>query len=219
VPDPTECELFLRARSGDRAAFDDLRALVEPRVRRFVCRLVGTGRNDRQGPAAEDIVQDAFLSLFLNLARIDPVENLLPFLFKIVRNRCYDELRRKGRFQVVSLDAGAGEGEASPLELLDGRPQPDEQIFWALALAEVRKAIDRLPELQRQTLILFCEEDLSYPQIAAAMGTDVGTVKSRIHYARRHLRRLLRPDILRSLGVEEEGHAHRTCGRAVRPSG
>src|SRR5207249_10788441 len=105
-----------------------------------------TGKNDCQGTAEDDIVQDAFVALFLNRARIDPPENLLPFLFKIVRNRCYDELRRKGRFQIVSLDAGAREGEASPLELLDGRPPPDEQIYWALALAEVRKAIDRRSE-------------------------------------------------------------------------
>jgi RNA polymerase sigma-70 factor, ECF subfamily len=215
VPDRTERELVQQAIGGDRAAFDHLRVLLEPRVRRFIVRLLGTGKNDRQALAEDDVVQDAFVALFLNLARIDPPENLLPFLFKIVRNRCYDELRRKGRFQIVSLDAGPCEGETAPMELLDDRPQPDEQVYWALAMAEVRRAIDRLPELQRQTLILYCEEDLSYPQIAAAMGTDVGTVKSRIHYGRRHLRRLLRPDILCSLGVQEDDHADRTCSRAA----
>jgi RNA polymerase sigma-70 factor (ECF subfamily) len=76
----TEAEMARRARAGDRAAFDAVRASCEPSVRRFARRLVG--------PAVDydDIVQDAFLALYLNLHRLDPVENLRPFLYRIVRN-------------------------------------------------------------------------------------------------------------------------------------
>lgn len=212
MPEPCACDLFQRVRAGDRTAFDRLRAQLEPRVRRFIVRLVG------KSPAEEDILQDAFLALYLNRARIEPAENLLPFLFKIVRNRCYDELRRKGRFQMVSLDESPEESGITPAALLDRRPPPDETVHWVLVMAEVRKAIDRLPELQRQTLILYCEEDLSYEQIAAAMGAEIGTVKSRLHHGRRHLRRLLRPDVLRSMGIEEDPHADRSRARHTRPA-
>jgi RNA polymerase sigma-70 factor (ECF subfamily) len=212
VPEPCECELFQRVRGGDRIAFDRLRVQLEPRVRRFIFRLVG------KSPAEEDILQDAFLALYVNRARVEPVGNLLPFLFRIVRNRCYDELRRKGRFQWVSLDDDPEQTGITPAALLDSRPRPDETVYWALAMAEVRKAIDRLPELQRQTLILYCEEDLSYEQIAAAMGCDLGTVKSRLHNGRRHLRRALRPEVLQTIGIEEETRADTDRSRTARPS-
>jgi RNA polymerase sigma-70 factor (ECF subfamily) len=211
VPDHGELELFARARSGDRAAFDRLRARLEPRVRRFVRRLVGQQSNEE-----EDILQDAFLALYLNRARVEPLENLLPFLFRIVRNRCYDELRRRGRFQWVPLDEPVTDGDATPLALTDGRPPPDEVAHWMLVLAEVQQGMDRLPELQRQTLILLCEEGLTYEQIAAAMGTDLGTVKSRVHYARKQLQKLLRPGLLQSLGLQEKGHANGHCRRTDR---
>jgi RNA polymerase sigma-70 factor, ECF subfamily len=200
VPEPCECELFQQVRAGDRIAFDRLRARLEPRVRRFVHRLVG------KSPAEEDILQDAFLALYVNRDRIEPVQNLLPFLFRIIRNRCYDELRRKGRFQWVSLDEDPEQTGITPAVLLDRGPQPDETVYWALAMAEVRKAIDRLPELQRQTMILYCEEELSYEQIAAAMNCDLGTVKSRLHNGRRSLRRIVPPELLQTIGVQENPH-------------
>ena len=62
--------------------------------------------------------------------------------------------------------------------------------------------MERLPELQRQALILFSEEGLSYNEIAEAMDTSIGTVKSRLFHAKQGLRRLLRPDTLQALDVE-----------------
>ena len=64
--------------------------------------------------------------------------------------------------------------------------------------------MDRLPELQRQTLILFAEQDLSHAEVAAAMDTDVNTVKSRLFQARKNLRRRLAPDIRLALGLWKE---------------
>ena len=68
----------------------------------------------------------------------------------------------------------------------------------------VREAIDRLPEAQRQTVILHFEEDLIYEQTAAVMNVDVGTVKSRIHHARKSLRALVSRELLRELGITKE---------------
>lgn len=195
--DGSELELVRWARTGERAAFDRLRGVLEAPVRRFVHRLIGPSA------ALEDIVQDAFVALYMNLERIDPIENLRPFLFRIVRNRCYDELRRNGRFQVLSLDRDGGEaGALSPL-LIDQRPGPDEVTQRTLLYAQIQQAMERLPEVQRQALILFGEEEMSYAEIAVAMATDVGTVKSRIHYARKALARLLPPETREALGIEK----------------
>ena len=121
-------------------------------------------------PWEDDIVQDAFLALYVN---IDRIEHLRPFLFRVVRNRCYDELRRKGRFQSIFPDEAIDDNPNTSLFFLtDRRPPPDEEVHWILIGSEVQKAIDRLPESQRQTMILYCEEDLSYEQIAEVMAAD-----------------------------------------------
>jgi len=199
-------ELFQKARAGDRAAFDGLQKELEAPIRYFIRRLVG------QSQSEDDIVQDAFLALYMNLERLDSGEHLRPFLFRVVRNLCYDELRRKGRFQLVSLDQGPDESGALFPPLPDSRSPPDEEVHWILLYSEVQKAMERLPESQRQALILYCEQDLTYQQIAEAMATDIGTVKSRIHYGRKNLRKLLRPEILEALGIEKEGRDGRNKG-------
>lgn len=193
-----EHELFQQARAGDRPAFDRLQEALDMPVRRFVRRLVGSS------DAEDNIVQDAFLALYMNLERLDSTEHLRPFLFRVVRNLCYDELRRMGRFQFISLDAAPNDSDTFLPFLRDPRRGPDEQLHWMLLYLEVQKAMDRLPELQRQTMILYCEEDLTYAQIAEAMTTDIGTVKSRIYYGRKNLRKLLKPEILEALGIEKE---------------
>lgn len=203
---PPEQTLLLVVQGGDSEAFQPLQDALEPSVRRFVRRLIGSS------DAEDDIVQDVFIALFRNIERIEPVEKLRPYLFRIVRNRCYDELRRQRRFEAVSLD-DEPDFSASPIfqetvALPDGATPPEETAHWLLLSVQVREAIDRLPEMQRQVLILFCEEDLSYGEIAEVMNTSVGTVKSRLHYAKRALRGLLRPDTLHALeaefGVERE---------------
>jgi RNA polymerase sigma factor (sigma-70 family) len=60
----------------------------------------------------------------------------------------------------------------------------------------VQDALDRLPASQRQTLALYTEAELSYPEIADVMGISIGTVRSRLFHARKNLRGLLRPETL-----------------------
>ena len=198
MSDSGEHERFEQAKAGSRTAFDRLQEILDASVRRFVRRLVGISE------AEDDIVQDAFLALYMNLERLKSSEHLRPFLFRVVRNRCYDTLRRQGRFQFVPLDAASEGSVVDPWFLTDRRKQPDEQLHWKLLYAEVQKAIDRLPEIQRQAIILYCEENLTYAQIAEAMATDIGTIKSRIFYGRKNLLNLLKPETLEALDIEKE---------------
>ena len=196
-----EQSLLRQARSGGPAAFARLQEELVPTVRRFIWRLIG------QNEGEDEIVQDVFLALYMNLERIDPVEKLRPFLFRIVRNRCYNELRRQGRHKLVSLDGIAGSTGASGSFTVDRSPLPDEVVQWHLLFEEVRATLERLPEVQRQTMILYAEENFTYTQIAQAMNTNLGTVKSRLHHARRTLRRLVRPESLALLGIADEEEA------------
>src|SRR5512134_32769 len=133
-------------------AFGELQTRLDGPIRRFIWRLIGT--NDSE----DDIVQDSLIALYLNLDRIQPAEKLRPYLFRIVRNRCYDLLRKKRRYQQMSLDE-------EPVEIWASLSEPDcdepESItHWLMVNMEVQAAISRLPELQRQTLILYSEENL-----------------------------------------------------------
>ena len=196
MTDQTETMLLEVARTGDHAAFGQLQALLETPVRRFVRRLIG------YSSAEDDIVQNAFLALYMNLERLDRGEKLRPFLFRVVRNQSYDELRRLGRYEVVSVDDEPAEEDTYAVTLRDQQPQPDEAAHWLLIYADVQQAISQLPEVQRQTLLLYTEGSLSYAEIAEAMNTSIGTVKSRLFYAKRNLVRLLPEGILEALEVE-----------------
>jgi RNA polymerase sigma-70 factor (ECF subfamily) len=171
--------------------------LLKP-VTRFVARLIGPDETEK------DVVRESFIALYMNLERMDRPEALLPFLYRVARNRSYDALRKKGRFDTVSLDGEQGVGGVWADRIFAPGPTPADSVERVFLWSEVRRAIDRLPELQRQTLILYAEEDLSYPQIAEAMATDVGTIRSRLYHARRNLMRYLPPDTLRALGLAKE---------------
>ena len=187
-----ESELLARARKGDFDAYEELQLALEPSVRRFVRRLIGASGLE------DDLVQVVFIAFYQHMDRIDPPEHLRPYLYRMARNRCYDELRRQGRYRDVSLDDEAVEVRVSFVSA-DETPAPDDAVFWLLLQLEVREAMESLPELQRQALILYSEEGLSYAEIATAMNTSTGTIKSRIHHAKKTLHRLLRPETLQAL--------------------
>lgn len=190
--------LLCRARGGDKSAFDALQAHLLPAVRRFVRRLLG------DVVAEEDIIREAFLALYLNLGRMDREGALLPFLYRVARNRSYDLLREKGRYDVVSLDEGGEDDRPWQESLPSPAIAPDTAVLRLLAWAEVQTAMEFLPEKQRQALILFSQEDLSYAQIAEVMNLEVSTVRATLFLARKNLLRRLRPDTLQALGLTAE---------------
>ncbi len=194
-----EHKLLLLAQSGDEEAFSTLQLLLEAPARAFTRRLIGE--------VDEDIVQDSFLALYMNLERMEPPEKLRPFLFRVIRNRCYDRLRADGRFEVVSLDDTLDDGFGSDTreaQIASDDINPEEATHWTMLYAEVQQAMQQLPELQRQALILYSEASLSYEEIADVMNVSVGTIKSRLYYAKRTLVRLLSPETRRAL--EGEGN-------------
>lgn len=190
-PNPLTDYLFA-AQAGDSGAFEMLYAALEPEVSRFVRRLL----NDDL--TCDDVVQETFLTLFIHLSDITPPEKLRPYVFRVARNACYDLMRVWGRRPGVSLDDDHAH-ERIAFDLHDVGTAPDEFTHWLLLSLEVREAIDRLPEHQRQTLILFCEEEMSHAEISDIMGVSVGTVKSRLFHAKKSLRGLVRPEVLAAI--------------------
>lgn len=190
-----EQELLRQAQTGDEAAYDDLHHLLQPDIERFIRRKI----NDPF--IVDDLVQEVFIAFYQNLTRIDPVANLRPYIFRIARNKCYDHLRKHMRHHDVSLDEDPVRMRVSFAEA-SRQPKPDDVAHWLLLHMEVKAAIEQLPDTQRETLILYSEEQMSYADIADVMDCSIGTVKSRLYYAKKNLRGLMNPQTL--LVIDDE---------------
>jgi RNA polymerase sigma-70 factor, ECF subfamily len=127
--------------------------------------------------AAEDIAQEVFLSLLRHPDRFDPARGpFRPFLLAVARNLALKKFRDENRWDVLEDEQFV----AQPYDIERGET------------AEiVGTAVNSLPPLQREVLILAEYDELSLEEIARAVDSEIGTVKSRLHRARENLRRML----------------------------
>ncbi len=128
---------------------------------------------------ADDLVQDTVVKAWTNIDKFAPGTNMRAWLFTILRNTFYSE-RRKARREVSDVD-GAMTEQISEKPAHDGR----------LAMADFRRAFEKLPDEQREALILVGAEGFSYEYAAEMCGCAVGTIKSRANRGRRRLAELL----------------------------
>ncbi len=180
-PGSEEFKLVARARRGDLRAFEGLYDLHKGPVYRTAMAITG----DRL--CAEEILQETFLRAFKNLDHIREGVSLSPWLYRIAVNLSYDWTARRRRGP-IALD-GVIEQLMAPVTT-SPEVKAEERELYGL----VYEAIDKLEFKQRATLVLFYLHDFSLVEIAEIMDCPVGTVKSRLHYARENLRRELLAD-------------------------
>jgi RNA polymerase sigma-70 factor (ECF subfamily) len=174
----TDERLLERAASGDAAAFQILYERYRDAIFRFTYRLLGSIE------AAEDVTQDCFLSLIKSPGRFDPARaSLRTYLYAAARNLALKQFNYFNR--ATAIDELREEPAGS------NNDQPVRRVLDQELAAQVENAISSLPPLQREALVLFEYEDLSLAEIAAIVGTDTGTVKSRLFRARGRLRQRL----------------------------
>ena len=128
-----------------------------------------------------DLVQETFINAFRNLCTLRDDEKFGSWLFGIAHQKCIQQWRRRDREQDWREE----------LELPDRGESPTELLIREEQEAEFMKMLQKLPVAQRSAVLLHFVEDFSLEEIAGITGTNVGTVKSRLHYAKRALRKLL----------------------------
>jgi RNA polymerase sigma-70 factor (ECF subfamily) len=174
-----EARLLARAASGGTEAFRKISETHHVAMFRFAYRLSGVV------DTAEDITQECFLRLMERRTFDHERGSLRQYLYGIVRNLVRQRLQANGR--EVAWDDDVEDAPRS-----HGATCPD-LITSAELSAAVQSAISALPPLQREAIVLCEFEELSLHEAAAVVGSDVGTVKSRLYRAREGLRRSLAP--------------------------
>jgi RNA polymerase sigma-70 factor, ECF subfamily len=180
VPGITEPkDLIVQARAGDTQAWGDLYREYAPAIFRF-CRRALPTRED-----AEDATMEIFMKLREKLAQFDPERSFTAWLYKVAANHCWDMLRRRK----ARHDKDTDDVDDLPLEA----PEPNqlEKLIEERTGEEVRKALGKLGARARMALVMRYYSDMSYDEIADALGVRrpfVGVVLLR---ARHELRQAL----------------------------
>lgn len=189
--------LIERARAGDRAAMEGVLASVAPSIRRFAARMC---RNEAD---ADDVLQDALLSIATHLDSFEGRSSLPSWAFTIARTAC--SRRRRG------MKNAPAEGEdALRSQPADG-PGPEDSASSVETGELVGQALAGLPDEYREVLLLRDAEGLTAPEAAHVLGVSVDALKSRLHRARSALRESLRP-VMEAEALPRSG----TCPDVVR---
>jgi RNA polymerase sigma-70 factor (ECF subfamily) len=184
--DTTELPLVQAARKGDLEAFSQLVKRYDRNIFRIAQHIT---HNEED---AEDVVQDAFLKAFQNLAQFQGNSKFYTWLVRIAVNEALMKLRRRRTDKTVSIDEDVETEEGSmPRELADWSPNP-EQLYRQSELSDIlKKTIQGLPPGFRTVFVLRDVEGLSTEETADMLGLSIPAVKSRLLRARLQLRERL----------------------------
>ncbi len=186
----TDSELVRETRRGDKDAF---RELVERYQRKITSVALGMVRNHDD---AMEIAQDTFIKAYQNLDGFKGDSSFYTWLYRIVVNRAIDVQRRERRHPVVAVeDRFASDDGSDPYERIHvehQRGDPHEQTQSKEIGGRVKQAIDELTPDHKAVILLREVEGLSYDEISRIMQCSLGTVMSRLHYARKKLQRSLK---------------------------
>jgi RNA polymerase sigma-70 factor (ECF subfamily) len=177
-------QLVVRLRNGELAAFEQIVEKYRQRIVNFSARML------RDPNEAEDVAQSVFVQAFRALAGFQFEAKVSTWLYLIARNLSFNELRRRGRHPLISLDHQ--NEQRSDQQIEDTCIRPAWELLSYTELAEqIERALATLPEPQRKAILLSVERQVSYREIAGILGLSVPATKSLIHRGRRKLKRKL----------------------------
>lgn len=182
-----DVELMLRVKDGDTEAFAALVEIHQHRVIGTVAKMLG---DDTE---AEDVAQQVFVRVWRSAARYEPTAKFTTWLFTILRNLVFNEVRRRKRHPVTSLDQPRDADDERPRDTADTRTKPpDTTLLDGEMMDAIQRAIEELPETQRLAVIMRRYDETPYEEIAEVLDLTVPSVKSLLFRARTELREKLK---------------------------
>lgn len=186
LSDLTDEELMLEFQTTDNvAAFTLLVRKYKNQLMNFVHRFI----NDYELSA--DIVQDTMIRVFRNKGSFKPIGKFSTWIYTIAGNLAKTELQKKKRNRTISIDEMSELNEA-PFEIADNRYRPDIITNNLMTEEIIMAAIQKIPDVYREILVLRDVQGLSYEEISEITGIAGGTVKSRLNRGRAQLQVMLK---------------------------
>lgn len=175
-----------RVQSGDIAAFDYLVQKYRERLFSIVYNMT-SNRED-----AADITQDAFIKAFSSIKRFQGKSSFFTWLYRIAVNTALSHLKRHRLRRFFSLENINDEASSTEIvEALSVRTRTEKGAIINELQERLNEALQKLSPKHRTVVVLFEIEGLSHQEIAEIMGCSVGTVRSRLHYAKQQLQAFL----------------------------
>jgi RNA polymerase sigma-70 factor (ECF subfamily) len=186
-----QAECIRRILAGERQLFHQL---IQPCERSIYFLLYSLLRNEAE---AEDAAQETAIKAYLNLRNFRGDSQFRTWVLSIARNEGLGRLRKLGSRREDSLEAGTDEqtGDYAPALLTSWREVPSEALGRKELGAMLRKAVEGLPEIYRNVVLLRDIEEMDVRETATSLGITEGAVKVRLHRARALLQRTLAPQL------------------------
>jgi RNA polymerase sigma-70 factor (ECF subfamily) len=181
---PSDEHLLGRFTAGDRPALDELFRRYRQPAYRVAYRLLGNEAD------ALDAVQEGFVKALTHLHGFQGRSSFKTWLLRVVSNAALDLGRQRGRREAVSLDV-SDNGDAATSARMLSADEAGKRLERADLRAALDRALDSLSEAQRHTFVLYADAEMSYREVADSLGISIGTVMSRLYYARQKLRAFL----------------------------
>ncbi len=184
-PSAEDKALVLLAQKGDMLAFEELVARHRDKI---YARAYSMMRNEEE---AIDLSQEAWVKAWQRLAQFQGDSSFATWLTRIVINLCLDQIRRQKRQRAESIEAMDEESGGVERQMEPIITNPTERLERGELRKRIDEAMAKLSNEHRTVLVLHEFEELEYKEIAKVMGCSIGTIMSRLFYARRRLAALL----------------------------
>ena len=173
------------AKNGDVTAFEKLIEIYQSKVYNLAYKMFGNPED------ASDLAQEALIKIFKNISTFKEESQFSTWIYRIAYNLYVDELRKRKKFDVQSIDEQYEDSNESKITIIDNRPTPEQYVENKEKAEIVHNAINKLSAEHKAAIILRDIDGHTYEEIAEIQNCSLGTVKSRINRARGQLKEIL----------------------------
>jgi len=179
-------ELVLQCQQGDPVAFEQLVVRIGPDLYKLIYVQM------RDHDDTDEILQECLIRIYKHLGSLREIKKFPGWVSRMVINQCHSHRLRRSRTAMESTDDQYEVQDRDVMWLNPNHGNPRQVLLRKEVVADIERAIRKLPERQRMAIVLYEIQGLSIKEIAAAMTCSEGAVKFNIHQARRKLKASLR---------------------------